>query len=228
MRVAVAENHAWYRDSLAMFLEAAGQEVIACAASGTELLHALDGRALDGRAPDVAVLDLMMPPGEAGGLRTAGELRARHPCIGVLFLTNHDDAYWVRQAVPTYGPRSIGYWTKEAIADIETLLAVLHIIARGDPSIEPRLLNGLLAEGHPVSRLSPREQDVLAQVAAGASSKAIADRLTVATKTVEGNLGAIYRKLGVPTGPADNPRVHAANMWADYQRRLLPPGSRPD
>jgi DNA-binding NarL/FixJ family response regulator len=218
MRVAVAENHIWYRDTLVAFLQAAGQEVVAAASSGTELLHALDGQ-----AADVAILDLKMPPGQAGGLSTAVWLRERCPDIGVLFLTNHDDTFWLRQAVPTEGPRRVGYWTKESIADVEVLLAALHAVARGEVSVEPRLLTALFGEAHPVAKLSPREQDVLIQVAAGASSNAIAAALTVSAKTVEGYLSGIYRKLRVPTGPADNPRVHAANLWADYRQRLLPP-----
>ncbi len=219
MRVAIAEDNSLFRTSLARYLREAGQEVVVTAATGTELLAGLTGQ-----AADVAILDVRMPPGELGGLTTARQLRALYPTIGLLFLSNHHEPYVIRQAVPEHMPQRVGYWTKDGVQDVESLLTALTTIAHGQVSIEPKLLPTVLSTTrHPIEQLTARERQVLGRVAAGASSRDIADGLCVTPKTVEGYLSSIYRKLDIEAGRDGNSRVRASAFYDHYRRTVLPP-----
>ncbi len=211
-RVVIAEDDVLFREGIARLLAEAGFEVVGQAGDAEEFLR----KALAHR-PDVAVVDIEMPPGlGADGLRAAQELRTRHPATGVLLLSSHyEDGY----AADLIGenPEGVGYLLKDRVGDVEVFTEAVGRVAAGgtalDPEVVGRMLGRRRSRGGPLEDLTPREREVLAQLAEGKSNLGIAEALVVTTAAVEKHITNIFQKLGIDSTPTGHRRVLAARAY---------------
>jgi DNA-binding NarL/FixJ family response regulator len=208
IRVVVGEDDVLLREGIARLLTEAGFEVVAQAGDAESFLR----RALAHR-PDVAVVDVRMPPGrEDDGLRAALELRARHPEIGVLVLSQYYEETYALDLIGG-SAEGVGYLLKERVGDVEAFIEAVGRVAAGgsalDPEVVRRMLGRMTPDG-PVERLSPREREVLASMAEGRSNHGIAQTLFISDATVEKHVTSIFQKLELDPGPTEHRRVLAA------------------
>ena len=205
MRVAVADDTMLMREGIARLLTEAGFEVAAKAADADELL-----RLVAARRPDVAIIDIKMPPTHTDeGLVAADAIRESFPEIGVLVLSQYLDARYALRLLEHH-PARVGYLLKERVSDIAVLADALRRIGEGecviDPTIVARLLNR--DRGGPLAELTEREREVIALMAEGHSNAAICATLFLSPKTVEAHIRHIFLKLGLQETP-------------DYHRRVV-------
>ncbi|RAY13671.1 DNA-binding response regulator [Actinomadura craniellae] len=217
MRIAVAEDSGIFRQALVTLLTTVGIEVVVSASSGEELI----ARIADD-PPDVAIIDLHMPPTYTNeGVTAARHLMQRHPGIGVLVLSAYNET---PQAMELFRgqPRGVGYLLKDHVTDVSTLRAALERVRGGEVVIDPDVVNRLVDARHredELARLSDREREVLSLMAEGYSNAGIGKRLYLSSRTVEDHVRAIFTKLkitsvGGPPGPQDsNKRVLAVLSW---------------
>jgi DNA-binding NarL/FixJ family response regulator len=207
MRVILADDAAVIREGLARLLAEREIEVVAQVGTAEELLAAV---ASD--PPDVAVIDIRMPPTHTTeGLDAAQEIRRRYPRVGTLVLSQYVEVDYALKLIDGTSER-VGYLLKERIADVSQLISALQEVADGGTVVEPSLVGELLsapAARDPLAELTPREREVLALVAEGKTDRGIADELVVTRKTVEAHVRSILRKLDLPTDAGENRRVHA-------------------
>jgi DNA-binding NarL/FixJ family response regulator len=206
MRVAIADDAALFRAGVTNLLTEAGFTVTTSVADAA----ALTGAIVDD-PPDVAILDIRMPPSHTTeGLEAALSIRQEHPSVGVLLLSQYVETRHVAELLQAGG--SVGYLLKERIADPGELVDAIRRIAAGGSVIDPEviaLLVGRPRTQDPVSRLTAREREVLALMAEGRSNHAIGERLVLSAKTVETHVGRILTKLDLPPVADDNRRVLA-------------------
>jgi DNA-binding NarL/FixJ family response regulator len=211
VRIVIADDSGLLRDGLAGLLGEAGAQVLARAA-GTEELAA----AVDAHRPDVAIIDIRMPPTYTHeGAKAALELRARHPRLGVLLLSQSLESRYVTDLARTQA-HGFGYLLKDRVTDVRVLLDALETIAHGGTVLDPEVVSHLLGRSEladQLARLSDREGDVLALMAQGLSNRAIADRLVIDIKTVETHIARILTKLDLHQSPDDHRRVLAVLAW---------------
>ena len=208
VRVVIGEDDVLMREGIVRLLDEAGFEVVAQAGDAPDLLR----KALAHR-PDVAVVDVRMPPGRRDdGLRAAVELRAQRPEIGVLVLSQYyDEAY----AVDLIGDSAegVGYLLKERVGDIKAFTQAVGRVAAGGSALDPEIVGRMLgrrSSDSPLDRLSPRECDVLAALAEGKSNRGIAEALSVTDAAVEKHVRNIFNKLGLAPEANEHRRVLAA------------------
>lgn len=209
LRVVIGEDDVLLREGIGRLLAEAGFDVVGQTGDAEDFLR----KALAHR-PDVAVIDIQMPPGHgADGLRAALELRAKLPATGILVLSSH---YQEGYALDLIGESAegIGYLLKERIGDVEAFTdAVARVAAGGsalDPEVVGRMLGRRRSPGGPLEELTARERDVLAQIAEGKSNRGIAEALVVTTAAVEKHVTSIFHKLGIESTPTGHRRVLAA------------------
>jgi DNA-binding NarL/FixJ family response regulator len=207
MRVVVADDVMLMRAGIARLLTDAGVEIVGEASDAAGLLREV---ALS--LPDVAIADIRMPPTQTDeGLVAAREIRSRHPNVGVLILSQYLAPSYAIQLLEEH-PERCGYLLKERVADVAVLVDALNRIAEGECVLDPTIVSRLLERSRqqePLSRLTKREQDVVALMAEGRSNAAIAERLVVTPRTVEAHIRQILGKLGLRDSPDDNRRVLA-------------------
>jgi DNA-binding NarL/FixJ family response regulator len=207
VRVALADDAAVLREGLARLLAEAGIEVVAQVNSADELLVAIEDL-----RPDVAVVDIRMPPTWSNeGLSVAAVIRQRFPQVGVLLLSQYVEAEYALELLAGESKRT-GYLLKERVLNIQDLIGALERIAAGETVVDPALVSQVLGrprERSPLDELTAREREVLSLMAEGLTDRGIAQRLYITQNTVETHIRHIIRKLGLPTTPADNRRVHA-------------------
>ena len=207
MRLVLADDSVILREGLARLLRDHGFEVIGEVGTAPELLAVVDRV-----EPDVAVIDIRMPPSHTDeGLVAAEELRTRHPRVGVLVLSQYVEAEYALRLLER-GERGAGYLLKDRVLDITDLADAVRRVGEGGSVVDPALVEQLVR--HPsangaLAELTPRELDVLALMAEGLSDRGIAQRLVVTPKTVETHVRHILSKLDLPRGAAENRRVHA-------------------
>jgi DNA-binding NarL/FixJ family response regulator len=222
VRVILADDAVVVREGLARLLAEQRIEVAAQAGSAEELL-----RLIAGDPPDVAVIDIRMPPTFTNeGLRAAEEIRDTYPQVGTVVLSQYVDAEYALKLV-TEASERVGYLLKERIGDVVDFVAALERVAAGGTVVEPSLVDELLnvpAARDPLAELTPREREVLALVAEGRTDRGIADQLFVTRKTVEAHVRSIFRKLELPSDASENRRVHA--VLAFLQASVNQPPSR--
>ncbi|MEV4400012.1 response regulator transcription factor [Nonomuraea sp. NPDC049607] len=207
MRLILADDSVLLREGLTRLLAEAGHEVVAAVADAPALLAAVADQ-----RPDVAVIDVRMPPGHKDeGLRAALEIRARWPEVGVLVLSQYVEPHYA--ATLLAGPaEGLGYLLKDRVSEVADFLGSLDRVRAGGTAFDPEVVRQLLARtshADPLSRLSPRESEVLAHLAQGLVNAAIAERLHVSASTVEKHVNAIMDKLDLPRDTGYSRRVLA-------------------
>jgi DNA-binding NarL/FixJ family response regulator len=207
MRVAIADDSVLVREGLSRILAEHGLEVTAAVGDAERLLAAV---AVD--PPEVAVLDIRMPPTHTDeGLEAARALRARFPEVGVIVLSQYVDADYALRLLDGQEAGS-GYLLKDRIMGAAELVSAIHRVARGETVVDAELVASLLAgrrRHRLIGELTEREREVLELMAEGLTDRGIAERLWVTPKTVETHVRHIIRKLDLPAGFAHNRRVHA-------------------
>jgi len=207
VRVLIADDETLLRDGLARLLEDAGLEVVGRCGDAEALL-----RMVDARLPDVAIVDIRMPPGHGDdGLLAAQEIRRRHPGIGVLVLSHHLESRYAARLLEEV-PERVGYLLKERVSDVAVLVDALQRISQGECVIDPTIISRLVARKRargPLDELTRREREVLALIAEGHSNTAIGERLFLSRKTIETHISQIFLKLGLHESPEHHRRVLA-------------------
>ena len=205
MRVVIAEDQTLLREGLGRLFVDAGHQVVASLGDADGLLDA----AAD-RRPDLAVVDIRMPPTFTDeGARAATELKREHPSLGVLLLSQHVES---RHAGALVGLGGFGYLLKDRVLDVDEFLGAAERIAHGGSALDPYVVAGLLAargDGDPVGRLTDREQEVLGLIAEGLTNTGIARRLFLSERTVETHVRHVLDKLDLPGGEDAHRRVLA-------------------
>jgi DNA-binding NarL/FixJ family response regulator len=207
VRVVIADDSPLLRQGIASFVRGEGIEVVAEASSPDELLAAVDEH-----EPDLAIVDIRMPPTQTDeGIQAAHEIRRRHPDMGVVLLSQHVEV-GVATQVLAEAPQRLGYLLKERVTDAAEFAGSLRRVARGGTALDPQVVSGLLRDpgNHgPLRSLSPRERDVLELVAEGRSNKAISECLVITQGAVQKHVSTIFSKLGLPAGEDDDRRILA-------------------
>jgi len=207
LRVILADDAVLIRESLARLLSQEGFTVVAQVGNAEDLLMSV---ALE--QPDIAVVDIRMPPTHTDeGLVAARRIRAEHPGVAVLVLSQYVDAAYAMKLLAET-PERVGYLLKDRVADVPQFVDALHRIAEGGSVIEPAVVAELMsapARHDPTAALSPREREVLALLAEGRTDRGIAAALFVTPKTVEAHVRSIFHKLDLPSDTMENRRVHA-------------------
>ncbi|MCX5070217.1 response regulator transcription factor [Micromonospora lupini] len=213
MRVVVAEDLVLLRDGLIRLLEAHGFEVVAAVGSGPDLLTELVAR-----RPDVAVVDVRLPPTYTDeGLRAALAARAEVPGLPVLVLSQYVERLYARELLAD-GHGGIGYLLKDRVSDLGEFVAAVRRVAAGGTALDPTVVAKLLDSRTrvlPLDRLTPREREVLGQMAQGRSNAAIGAALFITEKAVAKHTNSIFAKLGLQSSEDDNRRVLAVLAYLD-------------
>ena len=207
MRVLVADDSALLREGVARLLEEAGFEVVAKATSVEEILLRVRSY-----SPDVAVLDIRMPPSQTDeGIQAAEMIFERYPEVRVLLLSQVVEA---KRAVGLFAdhPHGFGYLLKDRVLEIEEFVDAVRRVARGGTAIDPEVVAQLVErprDDDPLSTLTPRELEVLRLMAEGRSNQGIGHKLFLSPKTVEAHVHSIFSKLNLQPAPDDHRRVLA-------------------
>jgi len=210
VRVVIAEDNYLVREGTRRLLEDSGEvEVVAAVGSAGELLDAVDRL-----HPDAVLTDIRMPPGhDMEGIAAAHQIRKKHPQVGVVVLSQHADEAYAFQLLKD-GTAGLAYLLKERVGDTDELLRALRETIAGRSVIDPAVVEALLAsrsrQAHsPLSALTPRETDVLREMAQGKTNAAVAESLSVSESAVEKYANAIFSKLGLSEEPQVHRRVAA-------------------
>ncbi len=207
MRVVVADDWKLLREGLAELLAQAGFEVVGRAGDAEDLL-----RKVGAHRPDVAVVDVRMPPTHTDeGLRAAAEIRTRFPGTGVLILSQYiDEAY----AVELFGDGAagLGYLLKDRVADLDRFVEAVRRVGEGGSVLDPEVVATMLGrrrDRDPLAVLSPREHEVIELMAEGRSNQAIGEQLVISQRAVEKHVTGIFEKLELPSEAETHRRVLA-------------------
>jgi DNA-binding NarL/FixJ family response regulator len=207
VRVVIAEDSALLREGLARILTEGGFEVLAQTTNAEELQDAVRRH-----KPDVAVVDVRMPPTQTDeGAQAAREIREAHPEVGILLLSQIVEAAHAL-ALFSEHPEGFGYLLKDRVLEIDDFLEAVGRVGRGGTAIDPQVIGQLLGrarEDDPLAELTPREREVLGLMAEGLSNKGICGRLFLSPKTVETHVNSIFMKLRLMPAPDDHRRVLA-------------------
>ena len=208
MRVVIADDSLLLREGLARLLNEAGFDVVGQASTGNELLEQVEAT-----HPDVAIVDIRMPPTHTDeGLRAAHEIRARHPSIAILVLSQFVRPSYALELL-SEGSEGLGYLLKDRVSDLEQLSSSVRRVAEGESVLDPLVVQQLVSRPRsgpdPLDDLTEREREVLELMAEGRSNKAIAQQLFITEHTVEKHVKNILGKLRIPTSADDHRRVLA-------------------
>jgi DNA-binding NarL/FixJ family response regulator len=217
VRAVIAEDSPLMRRGIAQVLTDSAFEVAAQVDTGEALLEAVRTE-----APDVAIVDVRLPPTLTDeGARAAGRIRAEHPDVGVLMLSQILELAIARRFF-TETPEGFGYLLKDRVLDIQDFLESVRRVARGGTAIDPAVVAQLMGRSQApdvLAELSPREREVLALMAEGLSNEGIRQRLVLSPKTVETHVTSIFSKLTLPSEPEGHRRVRAVLAYLDAARR---------
>jgi DNA-binding NarL/FixJ family response regulator len=207
MRVVVADDSVLLREGVVRLLEENGFEVVGQAGDAEDLI-----RKVRAHKPDVAVVDIRMPPTNTDdGLRAALEIRAELPDTGVLVLSQYvEEGYALDLVGESAG--GVGYLLKDRVADVERFVDSVRRVADGGSALDPEVVSQLVGRARrddPLDELTPREREVLELMAEGRSNNAIAEHMIVTERAVEKHVTSIFGKLGLAPAPEDHRRVLA-------------------
>jgi DNA-binding NarL/FixJ family response regulator len=211
VRAVIAEDGVLLREGLVRLLTEHGVEV-----TGTcETAERLCALVADAR-PDVAIVDIRLPPTHTDeGMRGALAIRARHPDVGVLVLSQYVEVGLAMQLLGDTAAGA-GYLLKDRISDLHEFIGSLERVAAGGSAIDPTIVTALIAKqrtADPLSRLTPREREVLALMAEGRSNQGIAEQFVITVRAVEKYVSSIFAKLDLPTTGSDSKRVRAVLLY---------------
>ncbi|MFC0682144.1 response regulator [Lysobacter korlensis] len=209
LRVAVADDSVLLREGLIRVLAEAGAEVVGGYGDADRLLAELPTL-----RPDLAVLDVRMPPTYRDeGVRAAIEIRRSHPGIGILLLSQYVEVAYAQELLAS-GSGGVGYLLKDRVASLAQLQDAVERIAAGGTVLDPEVVSQLLGRRHdPLESLTARELEVLGLMAEGRTNSAIAEQLFISTGAVEKNVTSIFGKLGLEDSGSDHRRVLAVLTW---------------
>ncbi len=213
LRIVIAEDAAIMRDGLTQTLTRRGHDVVAAVADAESLR-----RAVDTHRPDVAIIDVRMPPTHTDeGLRAAQSIHEDHPQVGVLVFSQYIET---RSAAELFAgsPAGVGYLLKDRVADVSDFLEAIARVAQGGTVLDPEVVRQLLGASRradSLATLTPREREVLSLMAQGRSNVAIADALFISPGVVEKHVASIFAKLGLVPSDSDNRRVIAAIRYLE-------------
>jgi DNA-binding NarL/FixJ family response regulator len=220
LRIVIAEDAAIMRDGLTQTLARRGHDVVAAVGDADELI-----RAVNDHRPDVAVIDVRMPPTHTDeGLRAAMAIRRDHPGVGTLVFSQYIEARAAAELLAS-SPGGVGYLLKDRVADVSDFIEAVGSVARGGTVLDPEVVRQLFSSGRhfdSLGSLTGRERDVLALIAQGRSNVAIATALFISPGVVEKHVASIFAKLGLAPSDSDNRRVIAAIRYLQG-----PPAQRP-
>ena len=207
MRVVLADDTMLLREGVAMLLGEAGFDVAGQAGTAEDLIEAVGEH-----DPEVAIVDLRMPPTHTDeGLQAALAIRAKHPKVGVLVLSQHADIGLAMKLLDG-GAEGVGYMLKDRVSDLEDFADAIRRVAAGGSALDPTIVSQLLSkrrEAGPLDDVTAREREVLELMAEGRSNQGIADRLGISERGVQKHVTSIFDKLGIPAGTDDHRRVLA-------------------
>ena len=211
MRVAIAEDSVLLREGLVRLLEDAGFEVVAQCGTAEQLLE--DVRE---HGPEVVIVDIRMPPTHNDeGLQAALRIRAEHPGVGVLVLSQYVELGLAMKLLAD-SAEGVGYLLKDRIGDVADFVEAVRRVAGGGSALDPMIVSTLLSRerpNDPVAKLTAREHEVLELMAAGSSNQGIADKLMITLRAAEKHVSSIFAKLGLPSSPSESRRVLAVLMF---------------
>ena len=207
MRVVVADDSVLLREGVVRLLEENGFDVVGQAGDAEDLI-----RKVRAHKPDVAVVDIRMPPTNTDdGLRAALEIRAELPDTGVLVLSQYvEEGYALDLVGESAG--GVGYLLKDRVADVDRFVDSVRRVAEGGSALDPEVVAQLVGRARrddPLAELTPREREVLELMAEGRSNNAIAEHMVVTDRAVEKHVTSIFGKLGLAPAPEDHRRVLA-------------------
>ena len=211
MRVAIAEDSVLLREGLARLLTDGGFEVISRCGTADEL-----GREMLVALPDVAILDIRLPPTHSDeGLMAAIEIRAKYPSVAVLVLSQYVELGLAMKLLAD-SAEGVGYLLKDRISDVPEFLSAIRRVAQGGSAVDPTIVSTLLSKRRlddPLAKLTRREREVLELMASGHSNQGIADRLVITLRAVEKYVSTIFDKLGIPSTSSQSRRVLAVLLY---------------
>ena len=214
IRVVLAEDHLIVREGVRRLLETQHDVEVAAACGDLDSLLV----AVDTEEPDVVVTDIRMPPGNTDeGIQAARQLRETHPDVGVVVLSQYATPSFAL-ALLEGGSAGRSYLLKERVHDVEQLMSAIRTVAEGGSVIDPKVVEALVAENargeeSRLDQLTPRERDVLREMAAGKSNAAIGESLFLAERSVEGVIHSIFLKLGLSWETSVHKRVKAVILY---------------
>jgi len=207
VRVVIADDNLLVRRGIVGLLGDGGVEVAAEASTGDELLELVDAH-----VPDVAIVDIRMPPTLTDeGLRAAVEIRRRHPQMGIVIVSEHVEV-GVATQVLAESPEGLGYLLKQRVTDIGDFVGTLRRVHAGGSALDPQVVSGLIGaqrDDGPLQALTTREREVLQLAAEGLSNQAIAERMVITLRSAEKYVSSIFTKLGLPDTGSEHRRVLA-------------------
>jgi DNA-binding NarL/FixJ family response regulator len=207
VRVVIAEDSVLLREGLARVLTDGGFEVVAQAANADELK-----KAVRRFKPEVAIVDIRMPPTQTDeGLRAAQEIRERFPGTGVLVLSQYVEPGYAMELLAE-NAEGVGYLLKDRVSDVDEFAAAVRRVGEGGSALDPSVVSQLVGRRRredPIEQLTPREREVLEQMAEGRSNQAISERLFITPRAVEKHVTSIFQKLRLPASSEDHRRVLA-------------------
>jgi DNA-binding NarL/FixJ family response regulator len=211
VQVAIAEDSVLLREGVVRVLDEAGFDVVAQCENADDLL--LKVRSFP---PDVVIMDIRLPPTHNDeGLRAALKLRASHPSVGVLVLSQYVEVGLALKLVAD-SAEGVGYLLKDRIGDVEDFVAAVRRVGEGGSALDPIIVSTLIARQRPddpIAQLTPREREVLELMASGSSNQGIADTLVITVRAVEKYVSSIFGKLGLPSTGTESRRVLAVLLY---------------
>jgi len=212
MRIVIAEDSVLLRAGIARLLTDAGHEIVAAVSDATGLLGSVAELARSGAAPDLAIVDVRMPPTFTDeGIRAAVLIRAQQPDVAILVLSQYVEERYAADLIAD-GRGGLGYLLKDRVADVADFLADVERVGTGGTVLDPEVVAQIVVRSRArdaLAALTPRESEVLARMAQGRSNAAIAAELVVTEGAVEKHVSAIFAKLGLQPEATENRRVLA-------------------
>lgn len=223
LRVIIAEDHYLVREGVRRALESTGRaEIVATVGTAQELLDIVVRE-----QPDVVVTDIRMPPSHhTEGIDAALKIRAAHPGIGIVVLSQHNDPDYA-MSLFAEGTQGLAYLLKQRVGEPSELIDAVATVASGGSVVDPEVVGSLVSRGRtedtsPLATMTDRERDVLAEMAQGRTNAAIASRLHLTESSIEKHSTSIFAKLGLAAEPDIHRRVAAVLAFLDEQGKARP------
>jgi DNA-binding NarL/FixJ family response regulator len=211
VQVAIVEDSVLLREGVARLLDEAGFDIVAQCENADDLMAKV--RSI---SPDVVIMDIRLPPTHNDeGLQAALELRANHPSVGVLVLSQYVEVGLAMKLLAD-SAEGVGYLLKDRIGDVNDFVAAVRRVGEGGSALDPIIVSTLLSRQRPddpIAQLTPREREVLELMASGSSNQGIADSLVITVRAVEKYVSSIFSKLGLPSTGTESRRVLAVLLY---------------